>query len=169
MMAGTRLVFGWEPVARLLEEPNLKEMLRAHWEELSAHKEEMPLDTDFQRLVDYNEAGIYRVWAARDAGTLVGYIAFYVFAPPHHRRAVIAVDDGYYLDPAHRRGWSGVRMWRAALDSLAQLGVIGVIGHHKLHFRAGRGGIGAIFRRLGFAPTDTLWWLTLRGRNGGPI
>ena len=131
----TDLVFGWEPVARLLEEPNLDEMLRAHWEELSAHKEEMPLDVDYQRLVDYDDQGIYRVWTARDGDTLVGYIAFYVYVPPHHRRTLIAVDDGYYLDPAHRRGWVGVRMWRAALDALAQLGVIGVIGHHKLHFQ----------------------------------
>ena len=159
------LVFGWEPVARLLEEPNLDEMLRAHWEELSAHKEEMPLDVDYQRLVDYDDQGIYRVWTARDDDTLVGYIAFYVYVPPHHRRTLIAVDDGYYLDPAHRRGWTGVRMWRSALDALAQLGVIGVIGHHKLHFQKRRGGIGAIFRRLGFEPTDELWWLTLRGRD----
>ena len=161
------LAFGWEPVARLLDEPNLGEMLRAHWEELSAHKEELPLDPDFERLIVYNDAGLYRVWTARDGDTLAGYIAFYVFSPPHHKSAVIAVDDGYYLAPAYRRGWAGVRMWRGALDALAQLGVVGCIGHHKLHFQERRGGIGAIFRRLGFEPTDTLWWLTLRGRDGG--
>jgi GNAT superfamily N-acetyltransferase len=139
--------------------------LRAHWEELSAHKDEMPLDVDYQRLVNYNDQGIYRVWTARDGDTLVGYIAFYVFVPPHHRKSLIAVDDGYYLDPSYRRGWAGVRMWREALDALAQLAVIGVIGHHKLHFQRQRGGIGAIFRRLGFEPTDELWWLTLRGQH----
>jgi GNAT superfamily N-acetyltransferase len=159
------LVFAWEPVSRLLDEPNLDEMLRAHWEELSAHKDEMPLDVDYQRLVDYNDQNIYRVWTARDGDTLVGYIAFYVFVPPHHRRTVIAVDDGYYLEPAYRLGWNGVRMWRGALDALAEMGVIGVIGHDKLHFQRQRGGIGAIFRRLGFEPTDRLWWLTLRGRD----
>jgi GNAT superfamily N-acetyltransferase len=162
-----KLTFSWEPVARLLEEPNLDEMLRAHWEELSAHKDEMPLDLDPQRLIAYEAQGIYRVWTARDGGTLAGYIGFYVYYPPHHRRSLIAVDDGYYLAPDYRRGWTGLRLWRSALDALAELGVIGVIGHHKLHFMRHRGGIGAIFRRLGFAPTDELWWLTLRGRDVG--
>ena len=163
------LTFGWEPVARLIEEPNLAELVRAHWEELSAHKEEMPLDPDWNRFVEYNEAGFYRVWTARADKTLVGYISFYTFCPPHHCRTMIAVDDGYYLDPAYRAGWNGIEMWRTALDALAEIGVIGCIGHSKLHFQAERGGIGALFRRLGFHPTDELWWKTLRAEHGRGI
>jgi hypothetical protein len=137
-------------------------MLRAHWEELGEHKDEMPLDTDYGRLIRQNRTGTYRVWAARDGKTLVGYLAFYIFYPPHHRATMIATDDGYYLDPAYRVGWNGVKMWRSALDALAKLGVIGVIGNDRLHFQMARGGIGAIFRRLGGTPTDRLWWFSLR-------
>lgn len=126
----------------------------------------MPLDTDYQRLVNDNEIGLHRVWTARDQeasrsnplgqNVLAGYLAFYVFYPPHHCKTLIAVDDGYYLAPAYRRGWAGVRMWRSGLDALAQLGVKGVIGNDRLHFQRERGGIGAIFRRLGGSPTDRL-------------
>lgn len=162
------LIFGWESVARLLDEPNLEEMLRAHWQELSVQKDELPLDTDYQCLVDQNDRGLYRVWGARNGKTLVGYLAFYIFCPPHHRGTLIAVDDGYYLDPAYRVGWNGVKMWRAALDALAQLGVKGVIGNDRLHFQKERGGIGAIFRRLGGTPTDRLWWFSLRASDEQP-
>ena len=141
----------------LMEEPNIGDLLLAHWHELGIHKDTVPLDPDYQLLINCCDAGRYRVWAAYDGKTLVGYWAWWIHPHPHYRSTLTAIDDAYILSPAYRRGTNGVRLFSTSLDALRELGVKLVIGHSKNHFEAERGGLAKLYRRMGFEHTDNLW------------
>lgn len=155
------LVYGWEKFADLKDEPNLADLLRAHWNELGVHKNEMPLDPDFARFQMLEEAGVFKVWTARSGRTLVGYIGWFIQPHMHYRTTLTAVDDLYLLDPEYRRGTAGTRMFTSAFAALRELGVKRIIVHDKVHFEAERGGLGPFFRRLGFEHTDNIWSMML--------
>jgi hypothetical protein len=152
-----RLTFGWESCAVLFKEPNVNDLLRAHWDELGLDHEKMPLDPDFNRYIALEALGIFRVWAARDGPTLVGYLAFQVIYNLHYKSTLHAMEDLFLLSAPYRKGLAGYRMFKGALDALKELGVKRVILHEKTHFQQERGGLGKLFGRLGFSHTDNLW------------
>ena len=149
--------FRWERMADLLDEPNLQDMLDAHWHELGVHKDEMPLDPDYQRYVELNDVGLFRVWAGRDGGTLVAYLAFFIQPHLHYRQTLTAVEDLFMLAPTHRKGMTGIKMFTSAFEALKDLGVRRLICHSKTAFQAERGGLSRLFERLGFEQTDLIW------------
>jgi L-amino acid N-acyltransferase YncA len=151
------VTFGWDPARRLFAEPNVAALLRAHWDELAVHKDQMRLDPDFDRIVQLDEAGLFRIWAARDEGQLVGYLAFFVQPHLHYRSTLTAVEDLFLLAKPYRRGLTGYRMFTTAIDALRELGVKRVICHSKVHFETERGGLDKFFQRLGFIHTDNFW------------
>lgn len=151
------LTFGWESCATLFREPNVMDLLRAHWNELGLHHAECPLDPDFPRYISLEALGVFRTWAARAGPTLVGYIAFFVQPNLHYKSTLHATEDLFLLAAPYRRGSNGLRMWRTAIDALTELGVKRVIVHSKVHFEVERGGLGKFFQRLGFEKTDELF------------
>src|SRR5713226_1651519 len=152
------LTFGWESCRVLFREPNVADLLQAHWEELQIPGGlTPPLDPDFERFIQLEDLGLFRVWAARDGGTLVGYLAFFIQTHLHYRQTLHAVEDLFMLSAPYRRGGNGSRMFVTALDALRELGVKRVIVHTKVHFEAERGGLSKFFERLGFLHTDQLW------------
>lgn len=136
----SELRYGWEKFADLKDEPNLTDLLRAHWNELGVHKSRMPLDPDFARFQLLEEGGIFKVWAARTAAarTLVGYIGWFIQPHMHYRSTLTAVDDLFLLDPQHRRGLAGYRMFETSLAALRELGVHRALLHEKVHFERPR-------------------------------
>ena len=60
------LSFGWESCRVLFAEPNLPDLLREHHEELGVHKAEMPLDPDWQRFVQLEDAGLVKSYQPGD-------------------------------------------------------------------------------------------------------
>lgn len=153
-----KLSFSWESCAVLFREPNVRDLLQAHWEELSIPGGLTPaLDPDFNRFIALEALGTFRVWAARDGPTLVGYIAFFVQPHLHYRQTPHAVEDLFLLAAPYRKGLTGYRLFLTALDALRELGVKRVILHEKTHFEQERGGLGKLFTRLGFRHTDNLW------------
>lgn len=152
-----RISFGWEPLARLLAEPNVNDLLQAHWNELGVHKDEMPLDPDYEFMLKANETNFFMCWAARDGKTLVGYICFWVKPHMHYKSTLTAVEDLYMLSPSHREGMTGYRMFTTAIEALRQRGVKRLMLHTKVHLYKERGGLDKFFERLGFQHTDNVW------------
>jgi L-amino acid N-acyltransferase YncA len=151
------ITFGWEPCRVLFAEPNVTDLLQAHWDELAVNKTEAPLAPDWNKLIALEDQGLYRVWAARDGKTLVGYIGWWVYPHPHYRHTLHAIDDLYMLSPPYRRGLNGYRMFTTSIDALRELGVKRCMMHSKVHFQTERGGLRRLFERLGFTHTDELW------------
>lgn len=148
---------GWEPMRKLLDEPNLADLLDQHWNELAVHRDAMPLDPDYQRFVALDEAGLFRVWTARDGKTLVGYLAWFIQPHLHYKSTLTAVEDLLLLSPPYRQGMAGVRMFTSSFDALKELGVKRIIVHSKVHFQADRGGLDKLFGYMGFEHTDKVW------------
>lgn len=153
----TRVTFGWEPVSRILQEPNIKDLILEHWRELAVHKDEMPLDPDYGRMLAADDAGLFKVWAARDGKTLVGYVAFWIQPHAHYKSTLTAVEDLYMLTASHRKGLTGYRMFTSAIAALKHRGVKRCYMHSKVHWNKERGGMAVLFERLGFVNTDMLW------------
>lgn len=152
------VTFGWEPVRTIYAEPNFRDLLQEHWEGLAVHKDEMPLDPDFDRFAQLEDMGIFKVWAARSAnGMLVGYFGLFIQPHIHYKTTLTAVEDLYLLSAPYRRGMTGFRFFKTAIAALKELGVKRVILHDKVHFAADRGTLGRFFERLGFEHTDRLW------------
>lgn len=145
------------PVREVLAQPNLHDLLRAHWDELAVHKEAMPLDPDFERFRQLGDMGLFRVWAAMDGPTLVGYMGWFIQPHIHYRSTLTAVEDLFLLSASYRRGLTGYRFFATAIDALRELGVKRVVLHTKTHFEQERGGLARFFERLGFEHTDDLY------------
>lgn len=156
-MVTAKLKFGWEPCRVLFDEPNLWDLLHAHWQELAVTKDDCPLDPDFQRFVELEDAGLFRIWAARDDKMLVGYIGWFIQPHFHYRTTLHAAEDLYLLSAPYRRGLNGYRMFTTSIDALRELGVKRCICHSKVHFEAERGGLDRFLGRLGFKHTDNFW------------
>jgi GNAT superfamily N-acetyltransferase len=151
------LIFSWEKLSVLLDEPNLGDLIRQHWDELGVHKDEMPLDPDWQAFVRMEDAGRFRVWTARDEATLVGYIGTFIQPHLHYRSTLTATEDLFMLAPPYRNRGNGSRFFTSWISALSELGVRRIICHDKLHFEAERGGLEGFFKRLGFEETDRIW------------
>jgi len=157
----SELSFGWEPAAVLFDEPNLDELLQEHWKELAVHKDEMPLDPAFDLMLQWENEGRFKIWAARTQNRLlVGYIAFFVQPHCHYRTTLHAVEDLYLLSKPYRRGLNGYRMFTTAIAALEELGVKRILLHSKVHKDVSK-----LFERLGFVNTD-LYWSKFIGAGG---
>ena len=151
-LAGEGVSFGWEPVETLINEPNATELVRAQYDEFTRLPEDIQLDPDVGRMLASEKAGVYRVWAARRDGMLIGWIEF-VISPGWHNKSVrFAFDGGHYLAPEFGSTHTALKMWRSALVALEALGVR-VVTAHDNPVRP----LDAFFRRLGFDPGGKLY------------
>jgi GNAT superfamily N-acetyltransferase len=119
-----------EPLARVRGEAEV--LVRAHWREVALHRDRVPLDIDWSLYDLMARAGQYRVWTAREAGRLVGYIAFFVRAShPHYKRTAWAQNDVFYVEPGARAAGIGRALIEAALAALKP-----AAGHAKVTLHA---------------------------------
>lgn len=146
------LRFAPEPFGMVRGE--IERLMVDHWREIGG-TDAQPLDPDWDRFAVLENAGCLHVLTARDrAGLLVGYIVHIVAPALHYRTLIQAHDDAHYLAPAYRRGMAAVRMFRAAEAMLKGLGVAAVTYHTKTRDGNDRG---AVFKRLGYQPVETLY------------
>lgn len=155
MPAHDDLIFGWEPLDDLLAEPNVRELLLLQYEEFGGLREDIPLDPDIGRMREAEKLGVFRLWAARRDGRLVGFIEWHISPTFHHRSTLYAIDGGHFVHP-DEGAWTWLRMWRAALAALLELGCRVVLAHDNPHRPLDRA-----FDRLGFQPAGSLYVRTL--------
>lgn len=148
--------FGWERMPALLAEPNLMEMVREFWWELSPKHKTLPLDPAWDDMVELEKIGRFKVWAGRTGeGTLAGFWTFHVFNHMNYRTVKFATDGPYYLAPAYRDtdarlGW---RMFITARAALKEEGVKLMAWHDNLIKSAA-----PFFLRVGAKPVSVMYW-----------
>lgn len=149
------MTFQWEKFSAIARE--LPPLFKLHWNELALNKEEIPLEPDWGRYFQYETLGILYILTVRSDGVLVGY-AFSLVGPHlHYASTLWGQTEMFWLQPAFRRGLTGVHMLREVEGGMRQLGVK---VHHfpiKLHFLSERGTIGRLFERLGYKPIETVY------------
>jgi hypothetical protein len=99
-------------------------MLHEHWLELALYQDKIPLDPDYPAYVRACEAGLMKVYTARDEGRLIGYANFFVVPQHMHYRHRWAKNDIIWISPSHRDGRASVRLLRFAEEDLRATGPI---------------------------------------------
>lgn len=120
-----------------------------HWEEVALNRDIIPLDPDWERYEKLEEIGWTHMTTVRCDGVLVGYSFYLVSTQLHYRTFKIAQGDAFYLDPSHRRGGVGIKLFKEAEKALKELGVKKIINGIKLHRDVGK-----VFERLGYTPFE---------------
>lgn len=110
------------------------------------------MDVDWDKFCLLEGMGILKTLAARADGVLVGYILHILCPLPHYKTVLAAHDDAFYLKRDHRKGMTGVKMFRAAEEMLKKYGVNRVIYHEKL-----RAPMGRVFKYLKYRTIESIW------------
>lgn len=153
--APPKLTFAWERFGLIVKE--LPPLFKRHWQEIALNKDKVSLDPHWERYFDYDIADILNVLTVRANGALVGYLFVLVNQHLHYASTLYAQTDIFWLEPAYRQGFVGLRMFREMERHLKSRGVKVIHAVVKLHFEAGRGTLGPLFKRLGYGPVETVW------------
>lgn len=125
---------------------------KSHWEEVAINQAEIKLAVDYAQYDALDSCGALHVLVARSAGKIVGYWLGIIRPHLHYKDSLTAFTDVYYIDPAHRRGRVGIQLFKEAEKSLKARGCQKVFTATKKHLD-----MGAIFRRLGYVETETVY------------
>lgn len=158
--AKRELTFQWERFRPLVKE--FPPLFDQHWRELALDQDTIPLDPNYELYLNADFAGVLQVLTARFGPLLVGYV--FTFAGPalHYRSTVMADVDMYWLDPAFRSGWTGVKMFIETIRRMRELRVRKMFISEKIHFQNVNDlRVGVLLKRLGFMPIETKYAKTL--------
>jgi hypothetical protein len=145
--------FGWESVSRVLDEPNIRDLIQAQYDELAGFTDVLDRpDPDVIRMLAAEKAGAYRMWCGRSNRLLMGIIEWHIGPTFHHRSVRFGLDGGHFLHPEFRGVWIWLTMWRESLEALRKLGVRVVIAHDNPERP-----MAAAFKRLGMSPAGQMF------------
>jgi GNAT superfamily N-acetyltransferase len=92
----------------------------------------------------------YILFTVRKEGKLVGNMMFFLSPYPNTGGQPFAHDNGFWLDPDHRKGMLGKKMLDYAEDTLRRLGMSFILMGDKAP--AGGPDLGPLMKRAGFKP-----------------
>ncbi|HEX9472508.1 MAG TPA: GNAT family N-acetyltransferase [Bradyrhizobium sp.] len=150
------LSIAWEPLAGLLDD-GLADLVRAHWEEVGVHKDKMPLDVNWKKYQDQEDARVLRILAARLDDKLIGYSSFIVVGGHlHYWSTPHAHGDAIYVDKALRHTGAGIALIdRAETDLKAEFapGYVRILYHDKAFLEF----LGPVLRKRGYTHQENIW------------
>lgn len=137
----------WETYYR-----DCQSLWREHYEEVAVDKGNMVFGPDVSFYQFLGKNGGLQILTARSAGRMVGYCLVMVKPHPHYRAVLCGFEDSYFLSKPERKGMTGVRLIQRSVTALRARGV------KKVFFMSKEAKpLEAIFRRLGFSPSDRVW------------
>lgn len=140
MIAAETVAFSSERVAAIW--PEIYPLFEKHWKEIGEY-DDIPLNPDFESYKKIDEAGLIRVYAARENGTLIGYCVFFVNPNLHYKHTVQALQDVLFIQK-EKRGF-GKKFMAWCDDQLKAEGV------HIVHrFMSNKNDFGPILERMGY-------------------
>lgn len=127
--------------------------LQEHFEEVGANKAQVGgPKMHKEAYYAYEAAGQLHILCARDAGRLIGYCVGFVAPHLHYEHSLTAHTDVYFLAPTHRKGATGVRLFKEYERTLKARGVQRVYTGTKVYKDMGK-----IFEFLGWKETEKLY------------
>lgn len=127
---------------------------RQHWAETEGYHSGQVYNPDWNRYFSMDEGGWFFVGMARDdEGEMVGYVGVYTM-PSMHSQAMIAMEDFFFLEEAHRKGWNAIRFLRFIENECRRRGCV------EIGFTDKRGK-GAILERTGYRKVASQFCKTL--------
>lgn len=147
--------FALENLAKVRRE--IEPLLEEHWKEIALNKEKIKLNPDWRAYADLDSINALRIYTARKDGKLMGYFVVIVSKSLHYRDHLFANNDIIFLTKPARKGLTGVKLIKFALDALEAEGVTKVHINTKAHQP-----FDAILERLGFDEIERVYSLMLR-------
>lgn len=128
-----RVAFARESVAEVRAEVSV--LMHLHWNEVG-HYADLPLNPDFDRYLQLEQAGVLRIYTARLQripwkANLRGYAVYLVAPGLHYRHTLVAQQSTLYLHPALRKGLSGLKFIKWTERQLEAEGVELFLQHVK--------------------------------------
>jgi len=120
---------------------------QSHWAEISDPEDAdyIPLDPDWDEYQASADCGILHITAARSSGALVGYAFVFVKRGLHYKSTLLAHFDLYWVEPAMRGPWVGVRLFQEVERAMRARGVMKMTNRCKTWCD-----VSPIFARLGW-------------------
>lgn len=147
--------FALENLAKVRRE--IEPLIDEHWQEIALDKEIIKLNPDWEGYARLDNINALRVYTARKDDKLVGYFVVIVSKSLHYRDHLFANNDIIFLTKAARKGLTGVKLIKYAIDSLAAEGI------SKLHINTkAHQPFDAILERLNFEEIERVYSLVLR-------
>ena len=138
----------------------LQTLLGLHYRELALNQDKVPLSPQWHAYAQREADGQLVYVTLRDDGRLIGYIILFVAPGLHYSTCLTAHMDILFVNPRYRNGSTrGVMMMLdAAKAELKRRGVQRWFMGTKIHKD-----IGAVFKRRGFEPVETIYSLWIGG------
>jgi|TARA_R110000796_G_C14242824_1_gene397518 GNAT superfamily N-acetyltransferase len=120
-MIDTKVTYSREVWGDLRDE--LEPMFKAHWEEIEVNREKVKLSPNWASYSAIEASGCLGVYTARKEGKMIGYCVVIADTSLHHSDHIFAFNDLLYIDPAHRKGMTGMKLIKYAESDLKECGV----------------------------------------------
>jgi hypothetical protein len=123
-----------------------------HWEEIANDKERIKLDVWMEAYDLMSKMNQLHIVTVRNEGTIVGYHWSIVRPHLHYKNSLTAYTDIYFLLPAYRKGFTGVKLFKYVEETLKGIGVEKMYTASKT-----KSDKSSIFERLGWTRSEVVY------------
>lgn len=131
-------------------------LLKQHWEEIAVNKDIIKLNPDWRAYAELDRINALRVFTARKDGELIGYFVVIVSKALHYADHLFANNDVIFLAKPARKGMTGIKLIKFAIESLKAEGITKLHVNTKAHQP-----FDPILERLGFEEIERVYSLVL--------
>jgi hypothetical protein len=142
--------FAIENLAKVRRE--IEPLLMEHWNEIALNKDIIKLNPDWREYARLDELNALRIYTARKDGELMGYFVIMVSRSLHYKDHLFANNDIVFLTKPARKGLTGLKLVKFAMESLKAEGVTKLHINTKTHQP-----FDPIMARLGFEEIETVF------------
>lgn len=136
---------------------DIEPLIKQHYDEIALNKDVIKLNPDWEGYARLDRVNALRVYTARKDGKLMGYFVVIVSKSLHYRDHLFASNDLIFLAKSARRGLTGIKLIKFAIESLESEGISKLHVNTKAHQP-----FDAILERLGFEEIERVYSLMLR-------
>jgi GNAT superfamily N-acetyltransferase len=147
--------FAIENLAKVRRE--IEPLLKQHYDEIALNKDIIKMNPDWEAYARLDAVNALRIYTARRNDKLLGYFVVIVSKSLHYRDHLFANNDVIFLAKPARKGLTGVKLIKYAIDSLAAEGITKLHINTKAHQP-----FDAILERLNFEEIERVYSLVLR-------
>lgn len=142
--------FAIENLAKVRRE--IEPLLMEHWNEIALNKDIIKLNPDWREYARLDEINALRIYTARKDNQLMGYFVIIVSRSLHYKDHLFANNDIVFLTKPARKGLTGFKLIKFAIESLKAEGVSKLHINTKTHQP-----FDPILERLGFEEIETVF------------
>lgn len=147
--------FALESIANVRRE--IEPLLEQHYKEIALNKDIIKLNPDWRAYAQLDAINGLRIYTARKDGKLMGYFVVIVSRSLHYKDHLFANNDVIFLTKTARKGLTGMKLVKYAIESLKAEGVTKLHVNTKMHQP-----FDPIMERLGFEEIETVFSKVLR-------